>query len=386
MIRRLIAAVLALLALVGGLMVALPRIHWRVWIPQMIVTEASWMPILAGVAAVILRPLRWANGLIALTGIVLATMPFRQINRAHRDMRDALAVGLPGDPLRRLPLLIANQLQPEPLSWPRLFQTKRDVSGVSVTRDVAFCERPERTLYLDVYQPERADAALRPTIIAIHGGSWRQGDKGVYFEAHHRLLAAQGYVVFDIQYRFSQEAVYPAQLDDVHAAMSWVADHAAEYGADPQRVALIGRSAGGFLALHAAYRAPAALRPRAVAAYYPPVDLRLWEPLDPRSVVVSLMGGLPRDMPEAYDDAAATAHVDADSPPTLLIHGSRDALVPLEHSEALVRRLNAAEVPHALLRVPWARHGFDGVINGPGSQLTQYHLDRFLAWALRVDD
>lgn len=386
MIRKLIAAVLALLALIGGLMVALPRIHWRVWIPQMIVTEASWMPMLAGLAAVMLRPLRWANSLVALAGIVLAALPLRQINRAHRDMRQALAVGLPGDPLRRLPLPIVNQLQPEPLSWPRLFQTKRAVNGIKITRDVAFCVRPERTLLLDVYQPDDVAAALRPAIIAIHGGSWQQGDKGVYFDAHHRLLAAQGYVVFDVQYRFSQEAVYPAQLEDVQAAMSWLADHAAEYGADPNRVALLGRSAGGFLALHAAYRAPVSLRPRAVVAYYPPVDLRLWEPLDPRSVVVSLMGGMPRDLPEAYDDAAATAHVDTGSPPTLLIHGARDALVPLEHSEALVHRLSSAQVPHALLRVPWARHGFDAVINGPGAQLTQYHLDRFLAWALRFDD
>lgn len=186
--------------------------------------------------------------------------------------------------------------------------------------------------------------------------------------------------MFDAQYRFSREARWPAQLDDVRAAIRWIIDHAAEYQVDPTRIALLGRSAGGHLALQAAYRT-ADLPIRAVIAAYAPSNLRM-NGRKPDHRVVALLGAVVYDDEALYADASPIdfAH-GAHLPPTLLLHGYIDDIVPPSQSEMLLNRLRAAKTPAAVLRVPWGHHGFDGVPGGMGAQLTQYYMDRFLAWS-----
>ena len=170
---------------------------------------------------------------------------------------------------------------------------------------------------------------------------------------------------------------------------------------DPERIALIGYSAGGRLALLAAYTDGNEHLPptcdvkdtdvSAVAAFYPPTDLeRLYEMEWPWSSpnVVGLdstrrfLGGTPSTVLDRYRISSPVNHVDADDPPTFLVHGGADRLVPLEQSELLAQQLQEALVPHRLVELPWANHSFDHTSDlswgGWGSQIARSTLTEFL--------
>jgi acetyl esterase/lipase len=261
---------------------------------------------------------------------------------------------------------------------------------VRETHDVLFAAPGGYPLRLDITQPREASGA-RPAVIVAHGGMWLQGDKSLYgFGLHNRWLAAQGYVVFDIQYRLA--ARWPAPLEDVKCAVRWVKTNAARYGADPAQIALLGRSVGGYLALMAAYTAnlpdfPAGCFEKseidesvqAVIAAGAPTDLRLWI-AEQGSAIEQLLVGLSHDVPAIYDDVTPATHVRPGLPPTLIIHGQRDRMVPPAHAEILANRLQAAGVPNVLLAVPWGRHGADAFLVGLTAPMILYDIDRFLAW------
>lgn len=174
-------------------------------------------------------------------------------------------------------------------------------------------------------------------------------------------------------------------------------ENAGRYGVDPDRVELMGNSAGAHLALLAAYTEGDPRLPpscdvgdtgvEAVAAFYPPTDLaRLYEMEWPwwRPDVVGLggtrrfMGGAPSSVPERYRLASPIYHVDPGDPPTFLVHGDDDQIVPVQESELLAERLGEAGVPHRFLRLPWANHAFDLSWGGWGSQITRSALSEFL--------
>jgi acetyl esterase/lipase len=275
--------------------------------------------------------------------------------------------------------------------WPRLSRYhwsllntlgKRNRSPrATITQDIVYAKPGVRSLKLDVYEsqirPARGD--LYPAIITIHPGGWHSRDKGEWFVPHHRYLASQGYVVFDIQYRLSQEAAWPAQLDDVLCALQWVRDHAEQYQVDPDNIALMGRSAGAHLALRAAYDERVSVQ--AVVALYPPTDLRLWFDSSD-SDITELLNRTMDDAPEQYADASPVEQVRDDLPPTLLITGLMDNRVSPVHTATLNNRLRTTNTPVVTLQLPWARHGFDSIMPGLGAQVAQYNIDRFLAWSL----
>ncbi|QPC81613.1 alpha/beta hydrolase [Phototrophicus methaneseepsis] len=387
MLRRIFASILSFFSFMVGLIIALPPMSFRQWAPQMAASEAGWVAAIAGAMGLALKPNRRRTIVLAGLGIWLTMRPYRQFWRGFRENDEAMRIGLGVRYLDEIAPDVRPYLQSEPLSITRLPSLSLNMTQAEIIPDVVFRETETRILKLDVYRPKTAPLRETgyPAIITIHGGSWRSGNKGQYFNNMYQRLTEQGYAFFDIQYRFSQEAHWPAQYEDVAAALEWVVEHAEEYGVDASRIALLGRSAGGFLALHAAYRAAPELGIKAVVAYYSPIDLRLW-PLDPGSVGVQLMGGLPHEMPERYSDAAVTSHLHESCPPTMLIHGRKDSVVPILHSQVLREALDDVHVPSVLLSVPWGQHGFDGILGGPGAQMTDYHLERFLAWALYKDD
>lgn len=226
-----------------------------------------------------------------------------------------------------------------------------------------------------------------PCVISLHGGGWF-GEGFRDRRPFNLWLARHGYCVVSIAYSTLPSARWPEPREDVVAAIKVLRERATELGIDPKRFILLGRSAGAQLALATAYTAhDSAIR--GVVAFYPPTDLAaLWraairnERLNgytQRQIFELLLGGTPDTAKPTYDNASPLTLADRQSPPTLLIHGALDSLVPLDQSEQLAQKLAALGRSHALLVVPWASHGFDTVnFDGPGSQITTYAVAQFL--------
>jgi acetyl esterase/lipase len=288
------------------------------------------------------------------------------------------------------------------LSWSRYFlgtEQAHSLVMIDVQRDVEFASPDGHPLRLDVYQPQANDTskALLPAVIVIHGGSWSSGIKSD-FAHYNRWLAQDGRVVFDVEYRLAKsEQRFPAQIMDIKCAIAWVKSHAAQYRVDPGRIALLGRSAGGQLALLAAYTANnPTLQSNscnaqdtgvsAVISFYGPTDLA-WDythpgrpdVIDTPRVLENYLGGPPASEPQAYASASPIEHVNAQSPPTLFLHGGHDQLVLSENVERIIPKLAAAGVPFTYIYLPWANHGFDFNFNGWNSQISQAEISKFLA-------
>ncbi|SFR33246.1 Acetyl esterase/lipase [Halogeometricum limi] len=211
-------------------------------------------------------------------------------------------------------------------------------------------------LRVDTYRQESAERA--PVVVFVYGGGWESGARGQF--ARWALDAASdGYLAVEVEYRLSDEATFPAQIRDVRACLSWVRDHAAELGGDPNRVAVFGHSAGAHLALLAA------LAPAGRFGEYDPeptvhaavgvsglYDLREAE----SDIVRRFLGGARAEESERYDAASPVAYVSADAPPTLLLHGEADETVPVASSEGLAGALDASGAAVRLRTDPGADH------------------------------
>ena len=174
------------------------------------------------------------------------------------------------------------------------------------------------------------------------------------------------------------------------AAIAWLKAHAAELGLDPSRLVLLGRSAGGQLATAVGYGAhdPSI---RGVIALYAPHDMAfVWsvsredDALNSTKLMRQYLGGPPEgERRVLYASASGQQLAQAGSPPTLLVHGALDTLSWDRHSERLAVRLEELHVPHYYLRLPWGTHGFDFNPDGPGGQLADYAISRFLTAVTR---
>jgi acetyl esterase/lipase len=389
--RKLVAATLGALSTGMGALIHM-QTRQRLFVPQLLLNEFSWIPTLIGGTALGLSAVRTSRSKLGLTlglsGVGLSAVPLLQVRKSMRAMEAAMREGLGAHYDAQIPAEMQTKIARSRLSLRHTVGTPRRLRVVS-NLDVVYAQPGERALKLDVYQPAAPPAVgtLYPALIVIHGGSWRAGDKGGLWAKHSRYLAAQGYVVFDIQYRLSHEARWPAQLDDVRGAVRWVKEHADAYNIDPERIAIYGRSAGGHLGLSAAYRAHEVeddTSVRAVVAIYPPTDLRLWGAL-PDSPLTWLLGGMTTEVPEVYADASPVEFCRDALPTTLIVQGDKDNLVYPAHGERLMEGLRCTNTRAVMLRVPWARHGFDALMAGIGAQIAQYHIDRFLAYSLYGD-
>jgi acetyl esterase/lipase len=197
-------------------------------------------------------------------------------------------------------------------------------------------------------------------------------------------LAGRDYVVAAINYRFAAKWPFPEGRDDVLSAIAYLKVYGAQFGLDPTRLVLIGRSAGAQLALLAAYTAnePAI---RGAISLYGPSDMRLeyekpgWGgTIDTHHALESYLGGPPAKADDRYFAASPINFVTASSPTTLLIHGERDGIVSIDQSVQLDTRLQEAGVKHLLIRLPWATHGCDKSFGGPCGQVATYAVERFL--------
>jgi acetyl esterase/lipase len=233
---------------------------------------------------------------------------------------------------------------------------ERAADGTHQVRDVAYGPHPEQCL--DVYMPVARAAA--PLLMFVHGGGWSVGDKAQYAAVGNRL-AQEGLVSMIVNYRLSPAVQHPAHAQDVAQAIAWCYRNAATYGADPERLCLMGHSSGAHLA------ALVALEPSYLAAQSVST-----------AVVRRVVGvsGVGYDLDERYaemcvapffspvfgDDcsrwklAAPLQYVEPTAPPFLLIHGLGDTEAPPASTEVFAAALQAAGVATQLVLVPDENH------------------------------
>ena len=386
-----VALAIAVVVLLLAISIHLVMPHYALMAVRVLASEITpWLIVLAVIAAA-LALADLGAGLLprvalaaAAVALVLAAIPLARapgvIADADRQLRETFGA----EPDERSALSIATS-----------FLGLR-APDVLVARDVAF-RVTGGTLRLDRYLPPE-EGTGRPVIVVVHGGSWRGGDKGQSLTSTtewSRTLAGRGFVVYDIQYRLAPEARHPVAMHDVRCALAYVRANARADGADPERVVLLGRSAGAHLALLAAYRgseAPCgpAARVRGVVAMYGPTDLlaAYADPGDPdliggRAVLRDYIGGTPDDARERFLDAMPRTWLDG-AVPTLLVHGEADQIVYPRHSEDLAARLRERGVPVVHLRLPWSGHSFDAVSVGVGGQIALAVTERFAELVLEI--
>lgn len=230
-------------------------------------------------------------------------------------------------------------------------------AGEKIHRNVVFASPQDHDLRMDMYVPQRDKPV--PVVVWIFGGSWKFGSKG--FHVNVRDLVRSGIAVASIQYRMSGTAVYPAQLDDCRAAVQWLRENGSRFGIDPQRIGISGESAGGHLAALVG-TVEGSPRIRAVCALYPPTDLvtlgRQYARPGKLGSIEKLLGGPIEQKLALAGEASPVNRASGSSPPFLIIHGTRDQLVPLAQSQALQRKLMRANVEARLIVVPDQGHWF----------------------------
>src|SRR5579875_1328564 len=237
----------------------------------------------------------------------------------------------------------------------------------------AMQEHAARTLNDIVYsRPGGADLLMdaslpgsslpTPAVIIVHGGGWVRGDRRIDVRPLFKPLSDAGFAWFSISYRLvSNVTDFGVAIDDVEAAVRYVKEHAADYNVDPNRIALIGESAGGQLAAMAALRSGTASSVKAVVGFYTPTDLvsllknSTYIPSQLRDQVIGrpwewlVLAGLSRLSP--------IDNVRRDMPPFLLIHGTSDALVPFDQSEQMCKKMRDAGATCEVYPIEGAGHG-----------------------------
>ena len=280
---------------------------------------------------------------------------------------------------------------PKPYSLP---------AGIKMEKDIAYVEGGDEAQKLDIYLPQTASEKPMPLIVHIHGGGWRGGSK---FPCPVAAMVIKGYAVASVEYRFSQKAVFPAQIQDCQAAIRWLRAHAKQYNFDTDHLGAVGGSAGGHLsALVGTSGGKKAFPPigghldesdrvQAVIDIYGPADFSTVvqqaaedknvknifafnTPSDPYS---SLIGTQLDDKPKA--DAVSPVHyVSKDSPPFLILHGTHDTLVPYAQSVQFEAALKAQGVPVWLQTLPGSGHGGPAFGKPAVIQLMQTFFDKHL--------
>ena len=258
---------------------------------------------------------------------------------------------------------------------PRMDSTPALAPNIEAIWDIPYADSDEPRQRLDLLLPRERKNKL-PVIVAIHGGGWIGGDKRAVVGRLANFVATGQYAGASVGYRLSNQAAWPAQIHDCKAAIRWIRGNADKYGLDPERIGVIGWSAGGHLAAIlgttgdlsdlegelGAYR-DQKTTVQCVVDFFGPSDLRVvWEDPGksagrPSVLVERLLGGPVKERLEVARSASPVAFVSANDPPFLIVHGTVDPTVPYRQSVRLRDRLREAGVPVALITVEGGGHG-----------------------------
>lgn len=311
-------------------------------------------------------------------------------------------------------------------------------SGFILEQDISYCTIPgtTRRLLCDVWQPAKHITASGLAFIYFHGSAWCVLDKDFGTRPFFRHLTAQGHVVMDVAYRLFPETGMAGMVHDVYRAIAWMKSNATAYGVNPDCIVAAGGSAGGHLALLAAYNSnnpkfiPMELQGKdlavgAVISVYGPTDLQAlyyhtgqhittrekstknksakippwirkvmgknfhrlgFDKGSEFGILPEILGCHPDECPERYAFFSPMTYVHKDCPATLIIQGEHDLIVPVNAVRSFYNRLTENGVPAVMFVIPQTDHAFDLVLPkmSPVAHTVFYAVERFLA--LLVND
>jgi len=247
---------------------------------------------------------------------------------------------------------------------------------IRVESDVAYLGS-ERREKLDIYFPPTSFPGPRPAVLVIHGGGWRMGDKATAREQNFgTTLASAGYVVFSINYLLNEgykdpetgklrltRLAWPTNFHDCKSALRFIRAHADQYGVDPRRIATMGGSAGGHLAmlLGVTTRHDEINRHGLYTEHSNDVScvLNFYGDYDIRGRAVSPFAGATPEETAAHEEAASpVVYFDRHMPPFFITHGTADDTIPVERSRQLARHLEKLGTPYWYVEIGGAPHSY----------------------------
>lgn len=242
------------------------------------------------------------------------------------------------------------------------------VTGLTFAQVDAWFGHVVKDLKMDIIYPEDKERTY-PCIVWICGGAWRTMDRSAHL-AYLSELARSGFVVASVEYRTTNEEVYPTQLTDVKAAIRYLRAHSKRYNIDPERFGVMGESAGGYLTAMAALVNDTAYdvgeyteyssKVQAACPWYPPTDVSCIpypSEADAAASMESLLLG--KNVMLHKDEAVKicpVTYVTKDAPPFMIIHGTKDATVPFMQGELLHDKLEEAGCDVKLIAIDGADH------------------------------
>lgn len=263
---------------------------------------------------------------------------------------------------------------------------------ITIKRDLEYAvyqhQGETKQLLLDLYLPDKPTPEPQPLLIYIHGGGWLEFSKEI---CPGEIVAKKGYAIACINYRYSTEAIFPAQIHDAKAAVRWLRANATKYNLDPNKFGAWGASAGGHLSLLLGTSGGIAelegnqgnldvsSEVQAVCNWFAPTDFTQVTPAFSKpfslevekkyrktpwflytKVTSKLLGGAVKDNLELAALANPITYIDSEDPPVLVVHGDLDKIVPINQSEVLVAALTAQGVPVTFIRKPDMKHTYRG--------------------------
>ena len=368
MIRFIILAILFL----GSLLTIFRAPTNLLWYVSILMTEFCW--IFIGLVAVLLfwktgsTSYQLAGTVIGLVAVALFFIPILQAYKIGQGLEKKLAEVFPVE---------------KEVTESSPFQPLKMITGIATPKIKykTLTYEEANQLKLDFYPA--INEGPKPCVIVVHGGSWAAGDSRQLPELSSELAKA-GYHVASINYRLAPDHHYPAPLEDVQSAIDFLKKNATSLMIDPTKFILLGRSAGGQIALSAAYTLHEETI-KGVICFYGPTDM-VWgyenptSPLmlDSRKVMRDYLGGALTEKRDQYIHSSATETVTTHTPPTLMIYGENDPLVSPRHGTRLSVKLKEKGIKFFELYLPWATHGFDYTLNGPAGQLSTWTVKQFI--------
>jgi acetyl esterase/lipase len=244
---------------------------------------------------------------------------------------------------------------------------------VAVETDIEYAKAGDISLQLDVLRPKAERDKPRPVIVWIHGGGWQNGNKSSGLGRLGGYVASGDYVGVSVGYRLTDKGSWPAQIHDCKAAIRWVRANAEKLGIDPSKIGVWGSSAGGHLVSHLGTSGDVkevegelgttgvSSRVACVVDFCGPSDFPNFQITSgAEGPITKLLGGLPKDKPDAAKEASPITYVTKDDPPFLVVHGTDDRTVPFDQGVRFHEALKKAGVDSTLVKIEGGGHGIGG--------------------------